>query len=608
MIRHWDQRAGVVVFSAIAVLCADVLRSNALALPAFPGAEGFGGTALTGGLTGDVYHVTSLADTSTPGTLRYGIRESGFPAGGRTIVFDVGGTIQLTSSLDIKNVSKLYIAGQTAPSPVTLLGNTFSITSSSDKTTSNIVVRYLSARNGVVAERDSATMAGSGSGNNLIFDHLSTSWGRDENLSTTNNNTNVSVQYCMNYESLDDADHGYGSLIRPQIVSSVSYHHNLIANNRSRNPRPGSYNQNKLTFDFRNNVVYNWLEKAGYTGGSSASDGLEYVDMNYVGNYVIAGPESVNSTAYAFTKSPNVHLQAYQSGNRIDADRLLNPGGVPNGIDNGWGMWHNQGGTGSFTQLASPIAFPAMASQSATDAYNGVMNHVGNFWWNRDAIDARIIDNVKTNTGQLITAPDSDEWNNLISAPMTTRGAGYDSDNDGMPDAWEATVGTNPLAANNQGDFDSDGYSDLEEYINEVGAFPASSAITWAGGSGRFALTSNWDISWQPSRFDTVKINSGIATVDVVGQHAGTVSVIGGTLSVTSGWIDIAGQLKVGSANGNGVVDHTGGVVFAESGVRLGDGPSGPGYTGTYSITGGTLVTTDITSGIIGGKFNFDGG
>src|SRR5687767_14076186 len=71
--------------------------------PAFPGAEGFGAAATMRKnnlpFAGEVYHVTSLADTLTPGTLRHAVRESGFPAAGRIVVFDVGGTIQLTASL-----------------------------------------------------------------------------------------------------------------------------------------------------------------------------------------------------------------------------------------------------------------------------------------------------------------------------------------------------------------------------------------------------------------------------------------------------------------------------------------------------------------------------
>src|SRR5438094_527691 len=125
----------------LVVLWGIFLPRTLCALPAFPGAEGFGANAL-GGRGGDVYRVTSLADTATLGTLRYGLTT--VPAAGRTIVFDVGGTIVLTSNLEVKNVSKLTVAGQTAPGHGITLTNTpgganaykLQVTSSSGKITS----------------------------------------------------------------------------------------------------------------------------------------------------------------------------------------------------------------------------------------------------------------------------------------------------------------------------------------------------------------------------------------------------------------------------------------------------------------------------------------
>src|SRR2546423_12460214 len=145
--------------AAIRAACASIVfAGSALALPAFPGAEGFGANT-TGGRGGDVYHVTTLADDPThviPGSLYYGLYEKNVPGSGtvpgvgRTIVFDVGGTIYLNhaATLDIKNIKNVTIAGQTAPSPITIIGDTTQVTSSSGKETGNIILQHLTFRKG----------------------------------------------------------------------------------------------------------------------------------------------------------------------------------------------------------------------------------------------------------------------------------------------------------------------------------------------------------------------------------------------------------------------------------------------------------------------------
>src|SRR5438105_4641414 len=164
----------------------------AVALPAFPGAEGFGANA-AGGRGGDVYHVTTLADDPTHvirGSLFYGlylknVPGSGTTAGvGRTIVFDVGGTISLGSTtLDIKNIKNVTIAGQTAPGGITIIGNTVQITGSSGKETSNIILQDVTIRKGLENSGDCLTIKGSGNTHDIMADHISGSWSEDEVIS-----------------------------------------------------------------------------------------------------------------------------------------------------------------------------------------------------------------------------------------------------------------------------------------------------------------------------------------------------------------------------------------------------------------------------------------
>ena len=91
-----------------------VIDTNS-AFPTFPGASGAGsgtgGASIRNGFgtNNTVYHVTSLNDDGSPGTLRDAVSSTN-----RTIVFDVSGVIYLQSPLIITN-SYLTIAGQTAP-------------------------------------------------------------------------------------------------------------------------------------------------------------------------------------------------------------------------------------------------------------------------------------------------------------------------------------------------------------------------------------------------------------------------------------------------------------------------------------------------------------
>ena len=320
--------------------------STVSAIVAFPGAEGFGANS-TGGRGGDVYHVTTLVDDPnhlTPGSLFYGLYSKNVPAAGRTIVFDVGGTIHLGSNtLDIKNIRNVTIAGQTAPSPITIIGNTVQVTSSGGSMTSNIVMQYLSIRKGLENSGDSLSIKGAGTTSNIMADHISASWSEDEVISVagaTNHATNVTVQYCTMSEALTSG-HQYGALVRNDESASVSYIHNLFSQNASRNPRPGTYLNTQLDFEFQNNVIYNWSDRAGYTGGASETD-TENVNMNYVGNYLIAGPNTpASARTVAFTKDISnapkdpLNLHFYQSGNKIDSTA----GATRDGVDSGWGMF-----------------------------------------------------------------------------------------------------------------------------------------------------------------------------------------------------------------------------------------------------------------------------
>ena len=635
----------------------------AQAPPSFNGAEGFGGTftgaAPAGGWFSNstVYHVTTnqdLEDSSgkpLPGTLRYafytpssgGLKQN---ASNVIVVFDVGGVFQLTNgSLDIKQVNNIYVAGQTAPSPVIVYGDTTQITHSNDvtKSNSNVILRYMTFRKGAGDGSDALDFAGGGDAasgalaTNMIVDHVSTSWSEDEDLSLDNANTNVTVQNSIIADSLTTG-HAYGSLIRARTNSNVSYVDNLYANNKSRNPRPGSYNGQTMNFDFRNNVVYNWSDRAGYTGGASEAD-VENVNMNYVGNYLIAGPSTPagakSNTAFTLdTIGDVINLHVYQSNNAIDSDNGVNPGGVPNGADTGWGMFAQTNGTtsspfpaasqwtnpmGSASNTGAPantVAAPDMATMMAANAYNQLITkdghgYVGNSWWAHDPIDSRIIGNVLNNTnppsGVASNTPNSAELSALLATPTVTRFANWDSDNDGMPDVWEKSMGLNPnSAADATGDADGDGYVNVQEYLDEVGAFAAPDVISYTGGAnGNYANITNWrvgsidsaGVAWQPTQFDSAQINSGSVVVNKVGQHAGVLTIAAGSgdsaqLNISGGWLQVQNQLFIGGTpTSQGTLNLTGG--------DLTTAILGKSAASTFNFTGGTLHAGLVTFNLV---------
>jgi len=273
------------------------LASAPAQLPAFPGAEGEG-MYVTGGRGGDVYHVTNLNDSGA-GSLRYGLENA--PAAGRTIVFEVGGMITLASTLRFTRPN-ITLAGQTAPGIGICLRNYGATVSAV-----NAIIRHLRFRPGDVSKGSPPGFSGDSlsiSASRVIADHCSTSWAIDESLSVNaNGQSDVTVQNCFIAESLDqtglyhdawDANynpggpshHSMGSLIKPVDGSGqATYHHNFWACNRNRNPAVGTYFATQVfKADIRNNVMYN-----NYNNGYRSSGLSSRIDLNYVGNYVIAG-------------------------------------------------------------------------------------------------------------------------------------------------------------------------------------------------------------------------------------------------------------------------------------------------------------------------------
>lgn len=252
---------------------------EATGILAFEGAEGCGKYS-AGGRGGREYVVTSLADDGSEGTLRYAVEAEG----PRVVTFAVSGDIHLKAPLNVEN-PYISILGQTAPGKgITIRDHNVFITAD------HTIIRYLRFRMGSVSGAE-ADALGAKRCSNIIIDHCSMSWATDENASFYNIN-DATVQWCIISEALNASvhhkgQHGYGGIWGGR---NVTFHHNLFAHNKSRNPRfdhPRIYSGLELltgrgTVDFKNNVVYNWNIKAIYGG--------EEGWFNVEGNYFRPGP------------------------------------------------------------------------------------------------------------------------------------------------------------------------------------------------------------------------------------------------------------------------------------------------------------------------------
>jgi hypothetical protein len=233
-----------------------------------------------------------------------------------------------------------------------------------------------------------------------------------------------------------------------------------------------------------------------------------------------------------------------------------------------------------------PFDAPALAEDdNAQEAYARVLAEAGATRPGRDAVDLRIMGMVAAGTvtydnGIITDVSQVGGWPTY--APGTPPA---DSDLDGMPDAWEIAHGLDPNTASNNGDYDNDGFTNLEEYLADMAAWPAPKPIVWTGGTaGRYELITNWDIPWQPTLYDQAEINSGKATVGYMYQEAGTL-IVGnaaagsGELAVTTGGqLSIYDRLILGNASGaKGTANLTGGTLVANKAIVLASAASSTG-------------------------------
>ncbi|MEZ4683873.1 MAG: hypothetical protein R2932_57655 [Caldilineaceae bacterium] len=414
------------------------------AIPAFPGAEGFGSLTV-GGRGGRVIEVTNLND-SGPGSLRAAIDAEG----PRIVVFRVGGTIELRSRIDIANPF-ITIAGQTAPGGGITLKNHPSVVHSPLRVmTHDVVIRYLRSRPGPSAELsdvlDALTIS---AGYNIIIDHSSFSWGTDEVFNIWYDVHDVTVQWSIISEGLHfsthpEGGHSNGMLIGSDGAGQISIHHNLFAHNRRRNPKVNMTG----TADVVNNVIYN----ARYA--MMIQDTYASPKVNYEGNVVIHGHDSVYDFDVRYWNDGNHPPSIYVKGN-------LGPKRPDNTLEDFWVVRLED--RPYLVDERQPA--PAVTTYPACTAYFYVLADAGVTVPMRDAVDERIVNDVIHRTGKLVNDPaEVGGWPDLPAGEAPT-----DSDHDGMPDAWETIQGFAPHDPNDGAlDADGDGYTNVEEYLNTL--------------------------------------------------------------------------------------------------------------------------------------------
>jgi pectate lyase len=430
-----------------ALACCGLLLAGAAAardIPAFPGAEGFG--ALTpGGRGGRVLLVTNLNDAG-PGSFR----EACLAKGPRVVVFRVGGLITLASPLKITE-PYITIAGQTAPGDgICLRSDLFSIA------THDVVVRFLRSRLGDLTRKESDSISIGSVSRKVIVDHCSASWSIDETLSPSGDIADITVQWCLIAESLNHSfhhkgAHGYGSLVH--ATGGLTLHHNLWAHHTERNPRLGDNGGPPFpTFDVRNNVMYNW---GGMCSGLADGD----LKVNYAANYIKRGPSSSKRKPIVLKKTATEATRYYVSGNFVEGRPDLT-------VDN-TAMFEPLEFEGKrlFTIMSAPYQVAPVRTQSAKEAYELVLEYVGATVPVRDAVDARIIADARKGSGKLI-----DSQKEVGGWPVYRSAAPpKDTDEDGVPDAWETAHGMNPRDPADARVVDPvSGYTKLELYLNEL--------------------------------------------------------------------------------------------------------------------------------------------
>jgi hypothetical protein len=236
----------------------------------------------------------------------------------------------------------------------------------------------------------------------------------------------------------------------------VSVHHCLLAHNDFRNPLISSGG----THDIVNNVIYDWGVLPAEVVDPNANTFL-----NFVGNYFRPGPSSrtdcfeilINPTRKYGVAKPKFFVQGNLGPHRSTSE-------TSDWSLVGCGFSDREPAPEEFRAF-DPFQVHCVSATDAEKAFEQVLAEAGATLPQRDAVDRRIVAEVRSGSGRIIDSPDD-----VGGYPQLASGASpVDTDHDGMPDEWESHQGLdlrNPADA--AGDRDGDGYTNVEEYLHNV--------------------------------------------------------------------------------------------------------------------------------------------
>jgi hypothetical protein len=412
------------------------------ALPVIPQAVGFG-MDTPAGRGGTVHRVTNLNQTGA-GSLRACVEASG----PRVCVFEVSGTIRMTSDLSIRN-PYITIAGQTAPSPgIMLRGGAIRVR------TSNVLVQHLRIRAGddatgpAIANRDSFMIGGEDGTtvSNIVVDHCSIGWGMDETVSLWSRWDNVTFRSTIISEGLrehaDGNKAGYGLLAGGEAAGRLTLVGNLFAHNGARNPLARA-----RQLVFVNNVVYNFLSPS-----VDLQSEFGIVSSNsVVGNVFIPGADAWDNYHTVEVRTGGMGLPETA---KVYVNDNENAGSIP---QDGWSIANSNFSTS--IKATSPPAWPTglvRLPASGNTVLNEVLQSAGARPADRDSVDTRVVRSVRDRTGRIINCVSAD------GSSRCSRNAG------GWPTLAENRRTLTLPADYNQ--VQASGYTRLETWLQQMAA------------------------------------------------------------------------------------------------------------------------------------------